>query len=1112
MRAGEVIDARFLIEYQAATGGMGTVFRGIDRHSLCPVAIKTWTPALAAEQQRSPEATREERALERFEREARALAAVDDEAVVRYVAHGVSAAGEPYLVMNWVDGESLASRLQGQGLSLVSTLLLAKRLVRALGRLHTLGIVHRDLKPANVMLEQGQVGRAKIVDFGVARRSHMASVTASGARIGTPCYMAPEQIRDARSVDGRADVFALGCILFECLSGVRAFAAEDALGTIAQILLDEMPSLRALRPDLPEPVLTLVDRMLDRDRRQRPHADSSLEQQIDRLLAPLSDLDWPPPDRERSQAKRAESSHTELEPTAEGPGTSVAHLPAALSVAGELPSGRLQLPAFPLIGRNEELRHILGLLASGAPLVVLWGAAGIGKTRLALELFAGNPGASLATEQGWFVDLGAARDVEDALRLVAGRIGAKVRGRNAADAIAQSLNRVERQLFVLDAIDALSAELWPLLAEWQKSAPRVQFVVTCRERARSHLGVNVELGALKTRSEGELGRGLAASASEPSASAELFLLLAREGNPKLPDSDATLRTCERIVRALEGIPLAIQLSAARVSVLGIEGIAAGLAKSASLPGRSEFDSNASTMHEAIRASFELLSAEQAQVFRRCAVFSGSFSAAAAEAVVADDSSSLSVLDTLQSLREKSLLAAAPGQLVPGEAARLCMFAVIRQYALSELARSGEELAVRARHGDYYAARVASLARLRISRSNPDVIRQIELEADDLLSAIHHALSRPTPNHAFALEALAALEPVITARGALPIFMSLLERALACVSAQDSEELCWASARVLLLRARLLATSGHFQQARTDLGLAQDRARARNDPELAASIWLELGVTHHLERAVALAEDCYQRALAALRSHGHPQIQGRSYGNLGAVFHDQGRLTEAAAHYWKAIQWLEEAGEARELANFLTNLAVLEQELGAWPQARRHYERAIGLLTEVGDARLRAIALGNLGALEAECSDWSAARRCYEHALELLAPVADSHSQALCAARLGAALAMLGLLEEAESQLLVARRLLSAADPLRLEAVRLQRAFLELASAKLALTARDAMEARVRLAQARARCAAAEHEPEAGPSLAARSDDIRMTLRVLKPLLSVFAAELDPATS
>jgi serine/threonine protein kinase/predicted ATPase len=1119
MREGDLIAGSFLLEQRSASGGMGSVFRGRDLRSGVSVAVKTWLPVLLEPMHETPlpvfrsgsEApNRKERALLRFEREARVLAAIEDPAVVRYVAHGTTDSGEPFLVMHWVDGQDLATMLRDRGLCLLDTLQLAARLVPALGVLHRGGIVHRDLKPANIVLAEADVRRAVIVDFGVARRSQLGSVTVSGTRVGTPCYMAPEQIRDPRQVDGRADVFALGCVLFECLAGVRAFASEDALGAIAQILLDGAPDLRSIRPELPTAVGELVARLLSRDREQRPWADRKLEAEIAGLVQQAELSDFAPPRSARVRAVRQTSDTAQpasglvsRHPGPEPPSLASKTEAALASSAERLNAARF-LPGAPLIGRADEFSHLLGLRASGANVIVLWGAAGIGKTRLALELALAHRAADFEAES-WFIDLSAARGLDDALRILTLCTQTRVSGSElVSSAIGRTLSQRPKLLVVLDAVDGLTRELGPMLGAWQGLVSAPIFVVTSRERLRWPAAVNAEIGPLQVDPAFETRSG---SAPERSAAAEFFQQCVREHQPGFVADETTQRSIEQLVLALEGIPLAIELAAARVSLLGLEGVLSRLARPLSLLSMPTHDSalrGTSAMHDAIRTSFDLLSADERAVLECCALFPGAFTVAAAETVAAAASSSPAI-DVLQSLREKSLLCSIPAPH-PDES-RLCLFRVIRDYALSELRESGRESEARARHGTYSAGRVAALLELRRTRPSLEALRAIEAEADDLMLAIEYALSTDVPRLTLALEAWLALEPAVIARGPLPAFVSQLDRTIACSETNRAACDPRSLARVLQLRGRLRATSGRFEQAERDLELSRALGEELLDPCLEGLAWLELGVSRHFQRRLVEARVCYERALALIRNHGELRSMGRCYGNLGAVLHDEARLTEAAAYYWKAIHLLEEAGETRELANFLSNLAVLEQELGAFDSARRHYDRAIVLLSEAADSRLRAIALGNLGALEAESGNWPAARLCHAQALELLLPLNDGYSEALCRARLGAAWASLGFPRLAETELALALRTLAPRDPARLEAVRLQRAFLDLCLAKTALSEHAPAEAKVRLEQAEARVAALERPAIAGVSLSAQSDDIRMTLRVLKPLLSEFRCAL-----
>src|SRR6185369_5218253 len=232
MKPGDLVAGRFEIERLAGWGGMGDVYRAVDRLRGLPVALKV----LHGEDHReSPFAA------ERFAREAETLAELTHPAIVKYIAHGRTPAGELYLAMEWLDGEDLGARLSRSGLGVAEAVMLATRVAEALGAAHARGVVHRDVKPSNLFLCDGRVDRVKVVDFGIARRDRALGATRTGVLLGTPGYMAPEQARGGRELDARADVFALGCVLFECITGRPAFAGEHAMAILARILLEEAP-------------------------------------------------------------------------------------------------------------------------------------------------------------------------------------------------------------------------------------------------------------------------------------------------------------------------------------------------------------------------------------------------------------------------------------------------------------------------------------------------------------------------------------------------------------------------------------------------------------------------------------------------------------------------------------------------------------------------------------------------------------------------------------------------------------------------------------------------------------------------------------------------------
>ena len=250
-----VIAGRFELERFAGEGGMGAVYKAIDRETGDPVAVKLVSMELP-----------------RFEREATLLSTLEDDAIVGYVAHGPLEDGRMYLAMEWLEGESLEERLIRGPLTIEESLALARRIAKALASGHTLGIVHRDVKPSNIILRHGRAEEAVLVDFGIARAElDTKALTRTGIAIGTPGFMAPEQARGEKDIDGRADVFSLGAVLYESLTGRGAFTGEHIVAVLAKVLLEPAPRVRALRRDVPVALDELIAAMLEKAPGARPH-------------------------------------------------------------------------------------------------------------------------------------------------------------------------------------------------------------------------------------------------------------------------------------------------------------------------------------------------------------------------------------------------------------------------------------------------------------------------------------------------------------------------------------------------------------------------------------------------------------------------------------------------------------------------------------------------------------------------------------------------------------------------------------------------------------------------------------------------------------------------
>jgi eukaryotic-like serine/threonine-protein kinase len=274
-REGRIVGGRFELVKKLGEGGMGAVYRARDRDTDTVVAVKLTVGAANAR---------------RFDREAALLSRIEHPAVVRYLAHGRTGLGERFLVMEWVEGEPLASLFAIRELGIGETLALARRMASALEAVHAHGLLHRDIKPGNVIVPSAGVAGAKLIDFGIAVDAHaLTRLTAPGCVVGTWAYMAPERARTELPVDERSDLYSLGCVLFQALTGSRAAPGDDAAELMSHILLVPPPRASALRRDVPPALDALLVELLAKSPAERPTSAREVRERLEAIGAPAGD-------------------------------------------------------------------------------------------------------------------------------------------------------------------------------------------------------------------------------------------------------------------------------------------------------------------------------------------------------------------------------------------------------------------------------------------------------------------------------------------------------------------------------------------------------------------------------------------------------------------------------------------------------------------------------------------------------------------------------------------------------------------------------------------------------------------------------------------------------
>jgi serine/threonine-protein kinase len=266
---GDVLAGKYRVESTLGAGGMGVVVLVEHIELGQQMAIKLMTPGVSHDTQ----------AVARFLREARAAAGIQSEHVVRIFDVGTFETGAPYMVMELLRGEDLGQLLTNVGrLPIQDAVDYVLQGCHAIAEAHAMGIVHRDLKPSNLFLTRRSDGSAmvKVLDFGISKAMNAdregmppPNLTATSAVMGSPLYMSPEQVRNAKQVDARADIWSLGVILHELLTGGPAFHADTLPGICAAIIADDPPPLRSLRSDAPPELEAVLTRCLEKSVNRR---------------------------------------------------------------------------------------------------------------------------------------------------------------------------------------------------------------------------------------------------------------------------------------------------------------------------------------------------------------------------------------------------------------------------------------------------------------------------------------------------------------------------------------------------------------------------------------------------------------------------------------------------------------------------------------------------------------------------------------------------------------------------------------------------------------------------------------------------------------------------
>ncbi|CAN5837991.1 hypothetical protein BH23DEI1_BH23DEI1_13550 [soil metagenome] len=944
---GEAI-LHYRVVEQMGAGGMGVVYRALDTRLGRSVALKFL-----------PEASRlDVTARVRLMAEAEAAARLDHPNIG--TIYGIDDVdNHPFIVMALYEGETLTGRLARGPVRIDEAVDIAAQVLRGLALAHGVEVVHRDIKPDNLFLTAQ--GFVKILDFGLAKIDQMDGLTSAGSVFGTLEYMSPEQIR-GQAVDGRTDLWALGVVLYQVLTGVSPFRTDGGMtASILKIIKDDPEPVATLRPEVPTRLAEVLDRALAKDRDARYGSAAAMSAALEAALRQSTTV------ASAAVARAAAATAPAVAPPAATPAAPIPAPPTAAKGAAPAPSV-LPTPSSPLVGRHDELSIIATNLADPhCRVLTLFGPGGTGKTRLVIQAAANEVERASFPDGVFFVPLDSLSDPDLIPSTIGRTLGIDLEPHEPA--VTQVGRHIgdRRMLVVLDNYEHVM-EGAHLPSELVQACPGLRILVTSRERLNLEEEWVLPLPGLSVP---HVGATTHEEAHRYDA-VQLFVNRAKRSrlNFSLEDEDP-VHVCH-ICRLVVGSPLGIELAAAWVKMMGCDEIAQEIQSSIDFLESS--NRNVTARHRSIRACFEyswtLLSPKEQDVFARLSVFQGSFTRDAAKEVAGTS------LPFLVSLVDKSLLHV--------EGGRYEGHPLLRQYAGEKLAeRTAAKQDSETKHGAYFLKFVQGVV------GQDDELARLDLDMPEVLVAMQQADDRGDAGTLVAFMRLLAIEGgYYTARGYTPRSRDLL--AAAITAAKDLGELMTAHRLLGKMGDTRKLHHGDREAALAAYEEALDLAEQLEDHHRQAVMLSLIGQTR-LEQGEDDAGDYLDRAYQIAREHDDAIALNHVLQHQGFHAGSTGEWVAARRLFSEALEVLDAASgvpKARrldvdyQLFMALLNLGEAERMLGSFERALDLRQRALAMAEERDNRLWRAYAVHEIGEVYHSMNERELALQQFEHALGL----------------------------------------------------------------------------------------------------------------------------------
>ena len=887
-------------------GGFGVVYRcaqtSLDRN----VAVKVLTNELAEENR------------ERFFREQRAMGRLTGYPnIVTVLQVGVTDSGQPFIVMPYYAQGSLDERIRRHGpLPVDAVLRLGVKLAGALQAAHVEGILHRDVKPANILLTD--YGEPALSDFGIAHISG-GFETGTGIVTGSPAYTAPEVLGGA-SPSPASDIYGLGATLFCAVTGHAAFerrSGERVVAHFVRITTEPVPDLRA------HGVADDLAAVIEQAMAGRPEDRQSSAQAVLDLLRDLQTRRGIPTD---DMAHRGGATVDPEPQSHQGVPNS-----GSRREKGNLP---LELSSF--VGRRHEIAETRSLLASSR-LLTLVGIGGVGKTRLALRV-ATSIQRDFA-DGAWLVELDDVRTASRLIDVVAATLGLQDQTDLPLREILLDFLSTRDILLILDNCEQVVGAVADLATALLQQNPKIRILATSREPLAIAGEATLRVPPLTVPDPDR----------EPSLqglprydAVSLFTERATTAVSTFALTDANKSAVTRICHRLDGLPLPIELAAARLRAMSPEQILQRLSDRYTLltRGSRSAPSRQQTLRLCVDWSYDLCTPLEQLTWARLSVFSGSFGLDAAEYVCGEDAQPETLLDSVASLVDKSILI----REEHGAAVRFRLLETLRAYGREKAQHHGDYHDLRRRHRDWYRQLTLTAEDEFISPRQLEWIARFASEQPNLRDAMDFCLAE---NDAEAgLQIATPLRQLWGSRGLLSEARAWLDKFLS----SQGEPTTITTIRALCVDCLITAQQGDHQRGAELVEQTRIRADQTNDPVVHA-------IVDHADGIVALFNGEFPRAVSglerALSVFRHAQnnlaLRLESLTMLGLAYERLDTESHRAIEcYGEVLAITKTHGDSVYRSYALWAMAVAQWHLGAQSRAIDLLEQGLRLARLVDD--------------------------------------------------------------------------------------------------------------------------------------------------------------------